>query len=81
MTTTSNRIMNAIGDKTLQVLFQIIAGIGALNWLSLEFFDTDLLVDTIGLTGDTYTAVIAVIGVAGALAVYNASAWFTDGDE
>lgn len=50
---------------------RIIAGAAALNWAVIEFADTDLLVDTIELSGQSLTAAYGVIGVAAALELYN----------
>ncbi|MFC7057244.1 hypothetical protein [Halovenus salina] len=68
--------MERFGDVTTRIVLEIIAAIAALNWAAVEFADTDILVDTLSLTGDTYTAVIAVIGAAGALSLYNGAAYF-----
>ena len=71
--------MERFGDTQTRIVLEIIAAIAALNWAAVEFLDTDLLVDTLGMSGDTYSAVIAVIGVAGGLTVYNGAAYFLDG--
>jgi len=63
--------MAEIGGDTLQLASALIAALGALNWAAVEFLDEDILVDTLGMTGDPYTAIIAVIGAAGALVAYN----------
>jgi uncharacterized membrane protein YuzA (DUF378 family) len=71
--------MERFGDVQTRIVLELIAAIAALNWALVEFLDTDLLVDTLGMSGDTYSAVIAVIGVAGALTAYNGAAYFVDG--
>lgn len=63
--------MAKIGNELMRMVAIVIASLGAINWGAVEFAETDLLVDTLGLTGDTYTAVVAVIAVGGALALYN----------
>ena len=63
--------MGYIGNEFTRIVFAVIASLGAINWGAVEFLNEDLLVDTLGLTGDVYTAVIAVIAVAGALVLYN----------
>jgi uncharacterized membrane protein YuzA (DUF378 family) len=71
--------MERLGSTQTRIVLEVIAAIAALNWALVEFMDTDLLVDTLGMSGDTYSAVIAVIGVAGAVTVYNGAAYFLDG--
>ncbi|WP_436934986.1 DUF378 domain-containing protein [Halovenus marina] len=63
--------MAKIGNELMRMVAVVLASVGAINWGLIEFAGTDLLVDTLGLTGDTYTAVIAVVAAAGALALYN----------
>jgi uncharacterized membrane protein YuzA (DUF378 family) len=71
--------MERFGDTQQRIVLEVIAAIAALNWAAVEFMDTDILVDTLGLSGDAYTAVIAVIGIAGGLTAYNGAAYFLDG--
>lgn len=60
-----------LGTYETQVVTWIIVAVAALNWAVVEFAETDLLVDTLGLSGQSYTAVIAVIGVAATVNLYN----------
>ena len=52
--------------------------ISALNWGLVEFADTNLLTDVLGLTGDALTLTFGVIGAAGAVGLYNTVAEFMD---
>ncbi len=63
--------MAKFGNEFTRFLAAVIASLGAINWAAVEFLQEDILVDTLGMTGDPYTAVIAVIGAAGALTAYN----------
>jgi len=60
-----------LGGYWLTHVVSFIAGFAALNWAIIEFFDTDVLVDTLGLTGDTLTGTYLAIGVAGGILLYN----------
>lgn len=63
--------MAKLGNEFVQVVTALIASIGALNWLAVEFLEEDILVDTLGMSGDPYSAVILLIGASGAVAAYN----------
>jgi uncharacterized membrane protein YuzA (DUF378 family) len=63
--------MAKLGTESVQVVTALIASIGALNWLAVEFLDENLLVDTLGMSGDPYSAIILIIGASGAVAAYN----------
>lgn len=67
-----------LGNWMTRTVSKAIAGVGAFNWGIKEFADTDLLVDTLGLSGDIYTAVIALITIAGAVVFWNASQLLLD---
>jgi len=49
----------------------LVVGIAALNWGLVEFADTNLLADTLGLSNDMLTGAYAVIAAAGAVSLYN----------
>jgi uncharacterized membrane protein YuzA (DUF378 family) len=60
------------GDN-MMVLYAVwlLVGLAALNWGLVEFADTNLLADTLGLSNDLLTGAYAVIGAAGAVSLYN----------
>lgn len=49
----------------------LLVGIAALNWGLVEFANTNLLADTLGLSGDILKGAYAVIAAAGAVSLYN----------
>jgi uncharacterized membrane protein YuzA (DUF378 family) len=55
-----------------------ITEIAALNWALVEFADTNLLTDTLGLSGDVLTGAFAAIGAAGAVGLYNTVAHYLE---
>jgi uncharacterized membrane protein YuzA (DUF378 family) len=63
--------MAYIGTRTLTNIATVVASIGGLNWGFKEFADTDVLIDTLGMTGDAYMLVIGLITAASVLAIYN----------
>lgn len=63
--------MAYLGTRTLTNIAVVIASIGGLNWGFKEFLDTDVLIDTLGMTGDAYMLVIGLITAASLLAIYN----------
>lgn len=69
-----------IHDKMTQSALSIVAVIAALNWATVEFAQTDLLLDVVGLTaGSTeYQAVIGAIAVAALLVLYDRLVWVMD---
>jgi len=69
--------MSKLGNLQTRMVLTFVASLGAVNWLAVEFMDTDLLSDTLGMSGDPYKLVIAVIGVAGAITLYNTGVWIT----
>lgn len=50
--------------------------IAALNWGLVEFTNTNLLTDVLGLSGDPLTAVFGAIGAAGVVGLYNTAAHY-----
>jgi len=60
-------------DDNMALLYGIwiVTALAALNWGLVEFADFDLIVDGIGLSGDILKGTYAVIGAAGAVALYN----------
>ena len=57
--------------RQLRVAVWIIVAIAAANWALVEFANTDLLVDLLGLREDMLTLSYAVIGVASGVNLYN----------
>ncbi|MXR52314.1 hypothetical protein GRX03_11960 [Halovenus sp. WSH3] len=53
-----------------------ITELAALNWGLVEFADTNLLTDVLGLSGDPLTVTFGVIGAAGAVGLYNTAAHY-----
>jgi uncharacterized membrane protein YuzA (DUF378 family) len=53
----------------LELVLTLIAALGALNWGLIELFDTNLLIDVLGLAadGDPLMWSYTIIGVAGAI--------------
>jgi uncharacterized membrane protein YuzA (DUF378 family) len=68
-----------IGSHTIDALLTVVVAVAAANWAAVEFADTDLLVDVLGLTGDTLTITYGVIGIVAAVVVYNTWVWFSTG--
>jgi len=68
---------NLIGSGFVQFIAVLLAGVGALNWALVEFLDTDLLLDVLGMTaGSTeLAAVYALIAGAGVVSIYNEAVW------
>ena len=62
---------NKLLSEQIRLVVWIIVAVAALNWALVEFVSTDLLVDVLGLTGDTLTAAYGVIGAAAAVNLYN----------
>jgi uncharacterized membrane protein YuzA (DUF378 family) len=60
-------------------LLTVVVAVAAANWAAVEFADTDLLVDVLGLTGDTLTITYGVIGALAVVVVYNTWVWYSDG--
>lgn len=56
----------------------VITEIAAINWALVEFADTNLLTDTLGLSGDILTGTFAAIGAAGAVGLYNTVAHYLE---
>ena len=67
-----------LGNWMTRTVSKVLAGAGALNWGLVEFADTDVLVDTLGLSGDVYAGVIAAVAIGGAIVFYNASQLLLD---
>jgi uncharacterized membrane protein YuzA (DUF378 family) len=69
-------------DKILPEDFRpvgwLVTEIAALNWALVEFADTNLLTDTLGLSGDVLTGAFAAIGAAGAAGLYNTIAHYVE---
>ena len=57
--------------RQFRVAVWIIVAIAAANWALVEFANTDLLVDLLGLREDMLTLSYAVIGVASGVNLYN----------
>lgn len=55
-----------------------LTGVAALNWGLVEFANTNLLSDTLGLSGDVLTGAFAAFGVLGTIALYNTAAHYID---
>lgn len=70
--------MNQILDDYWPVT-QAATGVAALNWGLVEFADTNLLSDTLGLSGDILTGAFAALGAFGVIALYNVVAYFLEG--
>jgi uncharacterized membrane protein YuzA (DUF378 family) len=68
-----------IGSHTIDALLTVVVAVAAANWAAVEFADTDLLVDVLGLTGDTLTIAYGVIGALAVVVVYNTWVWFSNG--
>jgi uncharacterized membrane protein YuzA (DUF378 family) len=68
-----------IGSHTIDALLTVVVAIAASNWALVEFAETDLLVDVLGLTGDTLTITYGVIGALAVVVVYNTWVWYSDG--
>jgi uncharacterized membrane protein YuzA (DUF378 family) len=68
-----------IGSHTIDALLTVVVAVAAANWAAVEFADTDLLVDVLGLTGDTLTITYGVIGALAVVVVYNTWVWYSDG--
>jgi uncharacterized membrane protein YuzA (DUF378 family) len=64
-----------IGGETGDVLAQLVTIVAAINWALVEFLNTNLLSDTLGLAEGTLTLVYALIGVAAVVALYNLAYW------
>jgi uncharacterized membrane protein YuzA (DUF378 family) len=67
-----------IGGETFDFVATLIVAVAAINWGTVEFFDTNILTDTAGLSGDTLTIVYGVIAVLGVVVAYNYYAWYED---
>lgn len=48
-----------------------VSAVGALNWGVVEFAETDLLIDVIGLSGDSLTLGYGVMTASAAVFLYN----------
>lgn len=63
-----------VGD-TLDALLTVLVAIAAGNWALTDTFDTNLLTDVAGLSGDTLTFAYLGFGVAAVVVVYNTAVW------
>lgn len=54
-------------NDTVQMTAQTVTGVGAANWGSVEFFDTNLVTDLAGLGGMEMQVAYALIAVSAAL--------------
>lgn len=63
--------MAKVGSKNVRMGIWLITAIAALNWALVEFFNTDLLIDVIALSGSNLTIAYGVIGAAAAAGLYN----------
>lgn len=68
-------------DKTVQMLLSVVVTLGAVNWAVIEFLDTDLLLDVLGVAAGSgeLTAIYAVIGAAAVIRFASVVDWVTDG--
>jgi uncharacterized membrane protein YuzA (DUF378 family) len=68
-------------DRLVQMMLGIIVSIGAVNWATIEFFETDLLLDVIGLESGSgeLTIIYAVIGAAAVIRLLSVVDWGTGG--
>lgn len=48
----------------------LLAAVAAINWGTVELFDTNLITDTAGLPSETASIVYIIIGVAGVINLY-----------
>lgn len=55
----------------LRVVVWLVVAVAAGNWALVEFAQTDLLVDVLGLSGDVLTAAYGTIGAAAGINLYN----------
>lgn len=63
--------MPKFGNEFTRMAAAVVASIGALNWGAVEFLGEDIIVDTLGMSGDAYTVVILVIFAAGVMTLWN----------
>ena len=63
--------MGYIGNDLIRKVAAVLASLGALNWGAVEFMNEDILVDTLNMSGDAYTAFIALVAIGGAVTAYN----------
>jgi len=59
-------VLELIEDKRVEYLAVALVVVAAANWAFVVFFDTNILVDVVGLTKGTqgYKLAIALIGIA-----------------
>jgi len=57
-------------DEPLGLAVAIGTGVAAVNWGSSEVLGTDLLSDTLGLSGDILSWTLIAIGILGAVSLY-----------
>jgi uncharacterized membrane protein YuzA (DUF378 family) len=64
-----------IGTPLTDGLMRLVVAIAALNWAVVEFLETNLLTDTLGLTGQSLTATYGIIGLLAVVVIYNTVTW------
>lgn len=64
-------------EKPLVFLAKLLAGIGAINWGILEFFDTNLIGDTLGFVSGSDEAMLlyGLIALGGIATIYYELKW------
>jgi uncharacterized membrane protein YuzA (DUF378 family) len=70
--------MDKLLPENIRPVTWAVTEIAALNWAFVEFFNTNLLTDTLGLSGDILTGTFAAIGAAGAVGLYNTVAHYLE---
>lgn len=63
-----------VGDS-IDALLTILVAIAAGNWALSDTFDTNLLTDVAGLSGETLTFAYLGFGVAAVVVIYNTAVW------
>lgn len=63
-----------VGDS-IDALLTVLVAIAAGNWALSDTFDTNLLTDVAGLSGETLTFAYLGFGVAAVVVIYNTAVW------